>query len=134
MESIQQSLEFGPGNAPCVAVGGQGLREQGGGDGGAEEMRLVRAHEDRFREGFREWLIDNLVVWRAFEGHANRVWSRGRAHYAAKTIVEVIRHETLISEFDGEFKINNNITASLARLYALKHPDRASLFEFRGER
>ena len=96
------------------------------------ELALVARNESKFRDGFREWLIDNFPVWTAFERLAVQVWNRGRTHYAAKTLVEVIRHETAIAEVDSDYKINNNFTASLARLWALKHPKRADLFEFRG--
>ena len=92
---------------------------------------LVRARPELFRSGFAAWLADNLHVWRAFEREADRIWSRGRRHYSARTIVEVLRHESALAEVGGEWKINGNVVPDLARLYGLAHPDRSGMFETR---
>lgn len=85
----------------------------------------------RYREDFSEWLLDNQHIWRAFVREADKVWNRGRRHYSARTIIEVLRHESTLSEASGEYKINGNYVPDLARLYQETHPDRASLFETR---
>lgn len=95
---------------------------------------LVREHADTFRDGFADWLADNRHVWRAFEREADKVWARGRTHYSARTIVEVLRHETALTDTGAEFKLNDHNTPDLARLYRLAHPDRAGLFETRVQR
>lgn len=92
---------------------------------------LVRARPELFRSGFAAWLADNLHVWRAFEREADRIWSRGRRHWSARTILEYLRHQTAITDTDQVFRLNNNSQGDLARLYILSHPDRAGFFETR---
>ena len=97
-------------------------------------LALVRQDRENFLPGFAAWLADNLHVWRAFEREADRVWCRGRRHYSARTIGEVLRHESALKEVDGPWKLNNVVFPDLARLYALRYPERCGLFEFRGRR
>lgn len=92
---------------------------------------LVVMNPDSFRPGFDVWLNKNWPIFMAFEHHAIQVWHRGRRHYSARTIVEYIRHHTLLSEAEVEFKINDWWTPSLARLHLCLHPDHAGLFELR---
>lgn len=92
---------------------------------------LLQAHADQFRPGFVLWLQANGHVWRAFERESDAIWNRGRRHYSARTVIHYLRHESAIRETEGEWKINNNVSPDLARLYALLHPDRADFFEFR---
>ncbi len=94
-------------------------------------VALVREHADTFRPGFALWLRDNRHVWLAFEHEADRVWTRGRRHYSARTLVEYLRHETALADNGADFKINGNVVPDLARLYRLTHPARAGLFETR---
>lgn len=93
---------------------------------------IARANASIFRDGFIAWLAVNAHVWIAFEREADKVWNRGRRHYSARTIGEVLRHESALAESGSEWKLNNVVFPDLARLYALVHPDRAGLFEFRG--
>lgn len=95
---------------------------------------IARQHVDLFREGFIAWLATNAQVWTAFEREATKVWNRGRRHYSARTIVEVLRHESALAEIGGDYKLNDHHTPDLARLYALRYPDRDGLFEFRGRK
>lgn len=94
-------------------------------------LALVREHRDTFRPAFLMWIAENPHVWNAFEREANRIWRRGRRHYSARTILEVLRHESALAEICGDFKLNNNAAPDLARLYRLRHPERAALFELR---
>ena len=84
-----------------------------------------------FREDFSVWLDANFHVWTRFEQEANRVWEMGRRHYSAHTVIEYLRHYTLVADRDAEFKLNERWTSSIARLYAVLHPDRSGFFEFR---
>jgi len=84
-----------------------------------------------YRADFATWLLTNPHIWSAFAREASRVWGRGRRHYSARTIVEVLRHESALAEVGGEWKITNNVIPDLARLYVQTYPERASLFEFR---
>ena len=86
------------------------------------------------QDEFDKWLTDNNHIWRAFENEALKVVRAGYEHYSAKTIIEFLRHHTAIKEGSGEWKINNDATSHLARLFAKKHPIYAHLFEFRGRK
>lgn len=92
---------------------------------------IVREHRAMFRDGFGAWLAANRHIWTALEREANRVWSRGRRHYSARTLVEYLRHETCLRAGGDDFKINGNVVPDLARLYRLTNPGRAELFELR---
>ena len=92
---------------------------------------VVRCKADLFRPGFPKWLKDNFHVWRSFEHVANEIWARGRRHYSARTIVEVLRHETALREPASNYKINDWNTPDMARLYVLMWPER-QLFKLRG--
>lgn len=96
-----------------------------------EQLFLLAASHPDIPQSFLDWLTDNFPIWERFEAESLRVIRSGRSHYSAYTIKEFIRHETLLQETDGEFKLNNNLTPSLARLFALAHPEHAGLFEFR---
>jgi hypothetical protein len=93
--------------------------------------RLASDHVPQFRAGFLDWLLRNPGVWIAFEREAMRIVNRGRRHYSARTILEVLRHESAVSERESEFKLNNNAAPDLSRLWALAHPEHAGLFETR---
>lgn len=86
----------------------------------------------RYRRGFDDWLWGNLHIQRAFEHEALMVAALGRKHYAARTIVEYLRHYTLIREANGEFKINGNWVPSMARLFEAMYPQHAGMMKFRG--
>lgn len=94
-------------------------------------LAIVRQDQENFLPTFAGWLAENLHVWRAFEREADRVWNRGRRHYSARTLIEYLRHETAVADTGIDWKINNNIAPDLARLYRLRYPARADLFEIR---
>ena len=94
-------------------------------------LDIVRQDRENFLPTFAAWLAENMHVWRAFEREADKVWNRGRRHYSARTILEHLRHETALADNGVEFKLNNNVAPDLARLYRLRYPDRADLFEVR---
>ena len=67
--------------------------------------------------GFWRWIdtIEGMTTWLDFETKALKM-ARKRKRYSAKAIIEVIRWETSLK--DGtEFKINNNWSPGLARLW-----------------
>lgn len=86
---------------------------------------------NQYPSEFLIFLANNQHIWKRFEREANKAFNRGFRHYSSKCIVEYIRHETALYEHMGEFKINNNLTPSLARYYQETHPERATLFETR---
>jgi hypothetical protein len=96
-----------------------------------EYVRFVRARAEMFNPGFAEWLQENPHIWERFKAEADRV-RRRRDHYSARTIVHFLRHETALSEAGGEFKINNNASPDMARLYMATTPGAEAFFETRG--
>ena len=104
---------------------------------------LVVDDEPRIRSLLRRYLVgegfkvseaaDGAEMREAFEREANRVWESGRRHYSARTIGEYLRHESALrqEEPDEDFKLNNNIFPSLARIYMAMHPERFGFFERR---
>ena len=92
----------------------------------------ARTHAEQFTPEFLAYLPDNLHVFAAFEAEAMRLVRRGRKHYSARTIVEVLRHNSALDETSAEpWKLNNDMTPYLARLFVLMRPAHADLFEFR---
>lgn len=98
-------------------------------------MEIARAKESPavFKPDFIAWLADNLHIYQEFEKRALQV-AQHRKHYSARTIVEVMRHDSAIGQLDGGFKINDRHTPDMARLFAMLNPMQAGLFEFRREK
>lgn len=84
-----------------------------------QKMLLAIVLEDKlmnYRPGFYHWLLHNYEIWKRFVAEADKLRALGRPHYSARTIIEYLRHETMLR--DGtEYKVNNNAAPSLARLY-----------------
>lgn len=93
-------------------------------------LSQVHANSGDFREDFHLWLQHNAHVFFEFERRSLVVAER-RAHYSARTIAEVMRHDSAIGELVGDFKINGNFVPCMARLFSIRHPRYSALFEFR---
>ena len=82
--------------------------------------------DDGYPVNFWRWLRTNKHVYRAFKIYAFRMAMKGRTRYGAKTIVEVLRYETDLKDTEKTFKLNNNYTSGMARLfmseYGQKYP------------
>ena len=96
-----------------------------------ELLALINQHNEQFSDEFAEWLPVNEHVWRAFVNEAMKVRARGRTHYSSYTIVEFLRHNSAVQEVGGEWKINNNHSPYLARLFDLMFPAFAGMWEYR---
>ena len=90
----------------------------------------ARMHAEQFTEEFMAYIEPNLHVYTAFEREALAI-ARRRPHYSARTIVEVLRHNSALQEVGGQFKLSDWHTPYLARLFVLIHPQHVDLFEFR---
>lgn len=66
---------------------------------------------------FFEWLKDNEDILLAFFDKAEEILAVGKTKYSARTIVEVLRWESDLSEKEGQYKLNNNWTAHLSRTF-----------------
>jgi hypothetical protein len=75
-------------------------------------------------EKFPEWCLKNPHVIRRFIEEANKLWHTGRRRWASCSLIYYIRHETALAEKGGDWKINQNWSAPLARLYMQMYPDR----------
>lgn len=100
----------------------------GGASVGVRE--LLQANAGQFRRDFPAWLEENGHVWRRFCHETDKVRQR-RAHYSARTIIEVLRHESALSDSGEVWKLNNDNAPDLARLYLLTHPDAVGFFDTR---
>jgi hypothetical protein len=96
----------------------------------ARAAAIVAGNLVYFRPGFGEWLASNWPLYERFETEALKIAKR-REHYGANTIIEYLRHETMLADTDAEWKMNDAWTSSLARLFAMLNPSHDRLFEFR---
>ena len=94
-------------------------------------VRVAMQNEKIFPEDFLHWLPVNIHVFEAFSREAKKIINRGYKHYSSVTIIEFLRHHTMLEERHGEWKLNNNHRPYLSRLFDLVYPQHAGLFEFR---
>ena len=80
--------------------------------------------DDLYPDNFFYWLQSNQHVYRAFCAYAFRMAMTGRKRYSAKTIVERIRWDTDIKDSETTFKINNNYTSGMARLFMSEYGEK----------
>lgn len=96
------------------------------------ELELLAKNPDVFPLRFAEWFMANRHVWVAFCQEAFKVRARGHKHYSARTIVHVLRHHSAVSECsDAGWKIDNDHSPYLARLFDLRYPSCAGMWEYR---
>ena len=73
---------------------------------------------------------EHSEIWTEFEKIALQLIGRGRLHYGAKAIFEVMRFNTAINA--GEIpRLNNNMTAYYSRKFVAKYPQHSGFFELR---
>lgn len=94
-------------------------------------MLLVDNNDDEFSTEFMKWLPQNYHVWKAFTDEAFKVINKGFKHYSSRTIVCVLRHHSAVSEVGSMWKLNNNLSPYLARLFDLRYPNYKGLWEYR---
>lgn len=87
-------------------------------------------HAPDLPKGFATWIRVNAHVYDAFEREALSVAQR-RDRYSARTIIEFLRHHTLLAEAGDGWKLDNDMAPGLARLFAIINPKHKGLFEFR---
>lgn len=95
-----------------------------------DPLKLANEHAGLFTKEFMDYLPQNLHVYQAFEHEALKV-ARKFEHYSARTIIEFLRHYSALEEVGGAWKLNNDNTPYLARLFVLAYPQHVDLFEFR---
>jgi hypothetical protein len=63
------------------------------------------------------WLRDNDHIRHAFDKRAHQMAETGRKRCSARLIAHVMRYESMLTDTDKQFKINNNYISGLARLW-----------------
>jgi len=83
---------------------------------------LRTLEKEKYPEGFFHWLQFNEHIWEQFERHGLTMAAK-RQRYSARTIIEVMRWNSDLREKQGKalFKLSNNMTPGLARLWMAKH-------------
>jgi hypothetical protein len=94
-------------------------------------VQLAQQNANQFPDDFLAWLPANLHVWGSFVREAHAIHRRGIRHYSARTIVHFLRHHTSVHEVGEGWKINNNHSPYLARLFDLRYPEMRGLFSHR---
>lgn len=95
-----------------------------------DALDIIDLDAEAFQPAFRPWLIENWPIWERFCQEAEVIWSMGRPHYSARTIIEVMRHETALRQMEG-LKIDNSFVPDCGRLYGRVYATRANFFECR---
>lgn len=92
---------------------------------------IAQANAGQLSQEFLAWLPENLHIWEAFVAEAFKVIRAGYTHYSARTIIHFLRHHSALQERGGEWKVNNNWSPYLARLFDAVYPQHAGLWEYR---
>jgi len=78
--------------------------------------------KSKLQTAFERYDAENPQVWEQFKEIAFDLIERGRKHYGAKAIFEVIRYHRATQTNDPDFKLNNNFTAFYARKFINLYP------------
>ena len=95
-----------------------------------QKIQLMLDNEEQFRDDFIFWVPTNEHIVDAFNDETFKVIRKGFKHYSGRTILEVLRHHSALSE-SGQWKLNNNYVPYLCRLFALTNPKYSDIFEYR---
>ena len=89
-------------------------------------------YANRLDEWLTKWLPKNLIVVGEFLNITKKLHDdMGREHYGAQAVYEVMRYHKLQRENAGEFKLNNNNVALIARYIMAKYPQYDGFFSLR---
>jgi hypothetical protein len=92
---------------------------------------LANRHAEMFTDEFLDWLPSNLHVWYAFRDETFRAIGAGYRRYSSKMIIHHLRHHTSVAERGSGFKISNNTSPYLPRLFDLAYPHLEGLFSYK---
>jgi hypothetical protein len=84
-----------------------------------------------FQPTFLGWLVDNKHIYDGFEARAMEMIAAGRTHYSARAIVESLVHHSRLQANNDPYKTGNHYAPDLARVFAIRHPEHAMLWEYR---
>jgi hypothetical protein len=94
-------------------------------------MDIVLKNPETFPDEFAVYIFENFNVYDAFEREAFKVIARGYTHYSARTIIEVLRHHSNLSDNSETWKLADHPMPYLSRLFAAHHPNHVDLFSYR---
>jgi hypothetical protein len=77
------------------------------------------------------WFKENWHIFEAFAKTTLALIDKGRSHYSARTIVEVLRHHSILGEVAGQWKLNDHAAPDLARAFVIAHPEHIKFWEYR---
>lgn len=83
---------------------------------------LAEAQRLELPPTYIHWLSKNWGIWHEFCDLARQVRERGRTRWSARAIIHVLRWNRVIRDAtDTTYKVNNNWTPNMARLYNSLH-------------
>ena len=81
------------------------------------------------REKFYRWYPKNMHIINKFHQVTHLLKEKGkRDHYSARAIFEHIRWNTLFSDSDEEYKIQDNVCSSIVRVVVHMFPEFQGMF------
>lgn len=98
---------------------------------------LVREQEREkkcYWHGFWPWLDKNEDVYQRYVDGAIYLKQRGHKRGSVIYIQNILRWKSRHHDKDGEYKLNANLTAGIARLIMAENPSLDGFFETRGRR
>ena len=93
--------------------------------------RRIQRNPEFFKADFPEWVDLNWSIFREFCTRTHRQISAGRTKYSARTIIEVMVHDSFLSDSQGEYKIGNDRAPDMARAFVLAYPEHVDFWEYR---
>tara|TARA_Y100000114_G_C11762444_1_gene330651 strand:- start:5318 stop:5695 length:378 start_codon:yes stop_codon:yes gene_type:complete len=92
---------------------------------------ILKDQLNKRRKNFLVWLKKNPEVWTEFVNLSFQAINAGRKQYSAWLIVAHIRVSREIKSSDGTFKISNERTGWLARLFHHQYPEYQNFYKTR---
>lgn len=94
---------------------------------------LFGAGGDELLKKAMEWRNENLRAWSAMQAKAQEHAAAGRK-FSISLLAEYVRWNVPAASVDGEFKINNDYRAPLARLLVKENPGLEPFIDMRGSK
>lgn len=82
------------------------------------------------KAGFVTWLTANPRMYGYFRKFAHEALEKKRKRFSAYMIRERVRWYVNV-EYDGQFKISNNLTPYIARLLIKEYPELSEVFQIK---
>jgi hypothetical protein len=94
-----------------------------------EPARVNNPDHENLREATSAWISENRGVYSLFLKFAQEMASKGRC-FGVKMLAERVRWECLVL-LNGDYKINNNYVAYIARRLVMEDPSLGRYIRFR---